>query len=301
MGDNRTLLLAKGWCRHAFIADDGIELLLPYLPDQLHSLFKISSVQILLATYDCAIVHESFDDEPWMQLLLAIPIDYDKQFANGRNSRKIHFHIDVEGSLIAYEINAAGICQVDRKLLIDLNRNENTSITPEVAFDLRNWLAERFRQDAWPDSFNRAVSPANKRLKKFWGRYNDYISGLYIKLNTFDEITTGKYKASIIVCLETEKVRPLVQALREKDQKLQGKELPEVFNKIVNEIRVAFGETIDYEEDSTSYSGYAIEVMAENSITLEQLRKFPRYSPYSLSLFEGGAPLPVEMIPKKSE
>ena len=254
----------------------------------------------MLATYDCAVVSDSFDDEPWVQILIALPVEYNKQFANGRNSRRIHFYADLNGDSKAYEVNAKSICQIERELLLDLNREEGVSLSPENIFDLKNWLSERFRQDAWPDAFNKSLAPANKRLKSFWKRYRDFITGLYIKLNTFEEIETGKYCASIIVSVEAGKMRSLIRHLREKDSSLVDKELDAVKNKVVAEIKTAFGNTIDYAKDPTSFSGEAIEVLSEESITLDQVRNFPRYSPYSLSLYEGESSLPVEMIPGKT-
>lgn len=302
MSDIRSSLLAKGWRRHTFISISGvkIEKLLSALPEKLHNDLKIPDAKVLLATYDCAIVNESFDNEPWLQILIAIPTSFNKQFANGRDSRRIHFYVESKEEQLAYEVNARGICQVERELLINLDRDVDVSISPENSFDLRNWLSERFRQDSWPDAFNRAVEPARKRLKKFWKRYNDFISGLYIKLNTFDEIDSGKYQASIIVCVESEKMQSLIKHLRETDSALSDKDIKIVLNRVVNEIKTAFGDSIEYEVDPTSHSGFAIEVMAEDSITLDQLRKFPRFSPYSLSLYDSDSSLPAEMVAGKS-
>lgn len=302
MSDNRTLLLAKGWKRHTFISisDSEIEGLLTALPKKLHEHLKTPNAKVLLATYDCAVISESFDDEPWVQILIALPVDYDKQFASGRNSRRIHFFIELNNANLAYEVNAMSICQIERELLLNLNREENITLTPESAFDLKNWISERFRQDAWPDAFNTALVPANKRLKSFWKRYKDFITGLYLKPNTFDEITSGKYRVSIIASVEAGKELSFIEHLRKKDSSLAGKNVSAAKNKIVSEIKTAFGDTIEYEKDPTSYSGDAIEVLSEEEMTVAQLRHFPRYSPYSLSLYEGDSSLPVEMIAGKS-
>lgn len=302
MRDVRSLLLAKGWGRHTFIStcEAGIEKLLSAIPDKLHAELKTPNVKVLLATYDCAVVHNSFDDEPWLQIFIAVPTKYDKKYANGRDSRRMHFSLELSDGSSEYEINARGICQIERELLIDLERDEDVSILPANAFDLKNWMSERFRQDTWPDAFNSSVRRAEKRLKSFWKRYKDFISGLYIQLNTNEELVSGKYRASIIVCVEAGKMRSLIKFLREKDKVLVDKNVPTVLNKVANEIKIAFGDSIDYEVDSTSHSGYAIEVIDEESITLAQLREFPRFSPYSLSLYDSNSSLPVEMVPGRA-
>ncbi len=299
MSDNRELLLEKGWRRHTFISTENqLDNLLAALPDKLHDLLHVKDIKIIIATYDCAVVNGSFDDEPWLQLLIAIPTGFNKQHSSGRSARRLHFYIRSDKDEIAYEVNARSICQIDRELLKSLDRDDSVGISLEYSYDLRNWLAERYRQDTWPDAFNRAVEPAEKRLKKFWKRYQEYITGLYIKLNTYDEIEEGKYKEAKIICIESEKERSFIVHLREKDNSLIGKGISEVKNKVVNEVKVAFGETVEFEEDTTNMSGYAIEILDEGSVTVDQLRKFPRYSPYSLSLYDD-APLPAEMISSK--
>lgn len=301
MDKNRTLLLSKGWKRHAFIlaSDSEIKKTLPAFPEKIHDMLQVDGIKILIATYDCAVVNDSFESEPWLQVLIALPIQFNKQFANGRDPRRIHFNINAKEADVPYEVNARGICQIDRELLLSLQRDEECSLSETDAFDLKNWLAERYRQDTWPDAFNKAIEPAGKRLKKFWKRYNDFLSGIYIQLDTFDELEEGKYQISVIICVETTQIRNLIKHLRNKDDTLKDKDVQTVYNKLVNEIKNAFGDTVDYIEDSTSSSGFAIEVMAENAMTLEQLRHFPRFSPYSLSLYDD-APLPVEMLPGRT-
>ncbi len=302
MSDNRTILLAKGWRRHTFISisDDVVEEILSDSPETFREYLRGSDVKVLIATYDCAVVHDSFEVEPWVQILVAVPVEFNKQFANGRDSRRIHFYIDAAGDLLPYEVNAKGVYQIDRELLISLDRNENVSLPKDSSYDLKNWLAERYRQDTWPDAFNSAVKPAKERLKRFWKRYEDFISGLYIKPNTFEEIVSGKYQVAIIVCVESYKFRSLIKHLREKNVDLASKELDAVLNTVASEIMSAFGDTLEYVVDPTTKSGRAIEVVGEDSIALTQLRNFSRFSPYSMSSYESDSPLPVEMMPGRS-
>ena len=136
MADNREVLLAKGWRRHTFISTDngGIDRLQSVLPEKLHEYLKTPEAKVLLATYDCAVVHDSFDIEPWVQILIAVPIEFEKGFAKGRDSRRIHFYVESEGRSLAYEINAKGICQIDRELLTVLDRDENCNLSSENTF-----------------------------------------------------------------------------------------------------------------------------------------------------------------------
>ena len=298
---SREQLLEKGWRRHSVISPshDAITALLPYLPEVVIGIASVEGAVILISTYDCAVVNPCFSGEPWVQLLVAFPADYQKKFSKGRDPRRLHFLIGRDGNSACYETNASCICQVKRDLLLEIEPDLPYLVSDSDKYDLKNWLAERFRQDTWPDAFNFALKPAEKKLKKFWVRYNDFISGMYIKLNTYDELEDGRYSVSIIVAIESGKQRKLISKVREVDKNMRDKSIDEVMARIENEVLNAFGNTVSIDEDRTKLHGKAIEIIDENVLSVHQLRHFPRFSPYSLSEFDSDAPPPVDLVPAR--
>jgi len=123
---------------------------------------------------------------------VAFPAEYKKRFSKGRDPRRLHFDIHIKGDNQNYETNASCVCQVPREVLLEIKPDFSYDIGEPSKYDLKNWLAERYRQSTWPDAFNNALRPAEKRLKRFWGRYRDYISGMYIQLNSYEEIGTDR-------------------------------------------------------------------------------------------------------------
>lgn len=277
-----------------------MEVLLPYLPDEIKKIASSPETIILISTYDCAVVSPCFDTEPWIQLLVAFPIDHIKELTNGRNPRRLHFVVRHNGKDGFFETNARCICQVDRRFLLSASPDLEYSISNSDKYDLKHWLAERFRQDTWPNAFNTALKPAKKRLKGFMKRYNNYVSGIYVKLNTYDEIASGKYSASIIIAVESGRLRGLLGHIRDKVTISAEKSIEEVLSHMESEVAMAFGNTIDIEDDPTK-SKKAVEIMDEANLTVDLQRHFPRFSPYSLSDFNSNAPLPAEMIPAKTQ
>jgi len=69
---------------------------------------------------------------------------------------------------------------------------------------------------------------------------------------------------------------------------------------IESEAITAFGDTVNINVDRTKPHGKAVEVLNEVGLTLDQLRKFPRFSPYSLSEFDSGAPLHLDILPART-
>lgn len=295
-------ILEKGWRRHSVISSyqEGTALLLPHLPEIITNIVSAEGAIILVSTYDCAVVSPCFESEPWVQLLVAFPAMHEKKYAKGRDPRRLHFTVIHEGEDLQFETNASCICQVSRELLLQIEPDTTYKVDDTAKYDLKNWLAERFRQDTWPNAFNAALKPAEKRLKRFWQRYNEYISGMYIKLNTYKEIEEGKYSASIIVAVEAEKMLGLIRKLRAIDNSLKGKPIKEVMIRLESTVISAFGNTILIDEDPTKSIGKAVEFIEEGQLSVTQLRHFPRFSPYSLSEFDSIASLPVDMVPAKT-
>ena len=298
----RIQLINKGWRRHSVISihNDALNHVLPKLPEIIQkSLSKTDSI-LLIATYDCAVVNPCFDNEPWVQLLVATPTDYQKKYANGRDPRRIHIKLAYCDQEQELEVCAAGICQIDREILCEIYPDLNYSLSESCKYDLKQWLAERYRQDTWPDSFNKAIRPANKTLKKFWKRYNDYLSGMYFKLNTYEELECEDYEAAIIVAIENKKLRSLMQVLKGANSQLEEKNINKLLDGLANEVLVALKGTIKLTPDPSNSLGISLEILEESQITVTHLRSFHRFSPYSLSEFGSNAPLPVDNLPGKS-
>jgi len=295
----RDELLKKGWRRHSVVSlsKESIDSLAAELPQKAIDKLSIEGAIVLIALYDCAVVHGSFDQEPWVQLLIAVPVVFQKQLSKGRDARRLHFYATKNGQEHSFEINACSICQVGREFLLQLNVDEFCNVDDAAKFDLKQWLAERYRQDTWPDAFNTAVSKRSKKLKKFYERYNDFVSGLYLKLDSYRELTEGKYTVAIIVAIEAGKERQLFLHMREILQDQKGKSMDELKSHFANEVLNAFGDVVIFQKDRTNtVHSVAIEVMEENQITLHHQRTFSRFSPYSLSEYGTDAPVPTEMI-----
>ncbi|MEP4149462.1 MAG: hypothetical protein ABJL54_19735 [Halioglobus sp.] len=290
-------LFERGWRRHSVIASAGnsLDSLSAHLSKSHGEICQLDGAIALVTTYDCAVIHHSFDLEPWVQLLLAFRVEPSKQFFSGRDARRLHFSVIRNGNTEYFETNASCLCQVGRSLLLELEPDSTYLIPDTEKHDLRNWLAERFRQDTWPNAFNQAVKPAEKRLKRLWVRYNKFLSGLYISLDTYDELEGRKYKVSILFLVEGGRKRELISTLRGNHKDLVEGTIDEVLQRVESDVLNAFGDTVEIIEDVTKPIGLAIEVIEEDEMTVRQLRDFSRFSPYSLSELDED-PLPAEML-----
>lgn len=294
----REVLLTNGWRRHSIISsnDPAYATFLSMLPESQKQIAIDKSAIAILATYDCAIVNPNTNSEPWLHILIAFKVNPNKQFFSGRNPRCIHFEVIDDGNIEHYETNAACIAQMERAPIVsEVNQKNSVTLTERAKFDLLNWISERFKLTTWPDNFNSALKPVDKRLKSFWKRYNEYISALYIDLNTYEEVNSDEYKISIIIALENNKQRNFIKKVRELNQN-QNLNIDEANSIVENEVANIFKNCIEINEDRTNSSKLAIKIIEEKSITLHQLRSFYRFSPYSLSELNTEASLPLDII-----
>ncbi len=296
--NNRETLFSQGWGRHSCILIDSnlSEWLTTLLPENVKYLASEGHI-LIISTYDCAVINNDFTSEPWVNVLFATPIDsIKKEYENGRNERKLHFAINVDGNEQYFEVVAASIFQFERNKLLELKKLDDYLIEEHASFSLKHWLAERFRRDVWPDAFNNSLKIAQKRLKNYYKRTNEFVSGIYLCLDTWNEKPEHeKYSIKAIVVVEAGKLRGFRENIRKKNKGLQHANMDKIDIHIINELKEALGDTVDWVKDPTSPLKIALDIKPENNLTLTNLREFRRLNPYALSDEIINAPMPAEM------
>ncbi|RLA02445.1 MAG: hypothetical protein DRQ47_06795, partial [Gammaproteobacteria bacterium] len=250
---DREYLKNKGWRRHSVIShnNDGIAVICEMLPENIQTLLAQEGAIAIISTYDCAVVSTDFDGEPWVQLLVAFPTKLNKGFVSCRHPRRLHVLINIDSEKHNFEVNAVGICQIERRVLLDFEPSNEFKLPKITKEHLNYWIAERFRQETWPDAFNASLRSAERRLKRFYNRYNQFVPAMYIRLNRYDELKYEKYEISIILSVEVGCLRALLNEMRKRHAGLRGKSIDEVYNYIASDVTRAFGDTVKFIPDPT--------------------------------------------------
>lgn len=190
--DKRIGWLSAGWKRGAFVRLDANRELLKELPPKLQdSIAEKDTVCIVPILYDCALVEECFEKEPWAQVLVVWKTTLDGNFSHAKNPRRLHIEAVYEGEPVFFEINALSFAQIDRERLLEATPDKNLSWSKGALPMLLDWVAERYRQATFPDNFNQRLYPSKRLLDKVYKDqlFCDYSSGIYIRLDTFDELS----------------------------------------------------------------------------------------------------------------
>jgi hypothetical protein len=182
----------KGWARGSFVDLKAHPELILLMPEKLQ--IKINENQqvfLIPILYDCALIEESFEKEPWAQVVLCCGCDIpDGNFKFGKNSRKIDFPIFIDGVETYQRIEAIGFCQLEREQLLLATPDKNVTWPDKGLEQLLNWISERYRQPTFPDEWNQRLAKQKKQLDKLCKNqaFINNCSGLYFDISPFSEI-----------------------------------------------------------------------------------------------------------------
>lgn len=282
---NREQWLEKGWARGAFVDLKAHPALLDLLPIQLQAtISEQSQAYSIPLLYDCSLIEECFTREPWAQVLICWPCAQDGgdgNFKFGKNPRKIHFPINIDGIEQYFHAEAIGFYQFERKILLTATPLTNFSWPNKGLYQLLNWVAERYNQPTFPDEWNTRMDTKKKQLGRLWKKeaFVNNCSGLYFNITPFEEITkTENYtlKAYLVV-----------------SSTLTGKEHRQFVNNHEDELLQQLRSTV---ANIPHITIELIDTIKEDQFTKAMERDFQRWQLEHLSYKDvDNAPLPAEL------
>ena len=285
--NDRDVWLSAGWERGSIIPithDHDISALLhKKIKDEIERHPVSYLIPIL---YDCALIDDDFDAEPWVQLLVCWPIDRaDGNYKFGKNPRKYHFEILIDDVPTCLEVSALGICQIERELLLaHCVPSENIKWGQNGLSRILHWVSERYKQPTFPDEWNNRKDVARKLFEKFSKDtlFNDFCSGVYVNITPFEEIGTDDiYNVNVYLSIPEDVVSD-GRAL----QKFNKEISPVLIEKVGSAFKIMPNVNIGN-----------VDTLVEGEFTKETERKYKRMSLeyYSFKRNPEG-PLPAETI-----
>ena len=232
---------------------------------------------VLVCSHDCDLVHESLDQEPAAELLIARayePDEADGVYLHGRNPRLLQFRYPEDGGQL-FEIRPFERWLVKREELRDIAPREDWSLSADLRLILASWLARRFRRTALPDAFNDRLRSARSKIRDALKKGSEQISGIYLGIDRDTELDADlDYEATLTVLMKVEDFQ--VPERR--------KRAWEILNKISEAIRGCSGVHL---ADPL--------VLSEESFSLDDLRNSHRLdTDEDLSQRTPGHPLPPD-------
>jgi hypothetical protein len=175
----------------------------------------------VIASQDCDICCDSYEEEPMFEVVLArqLPDDSeDGNFFSGKNPRRLQMRIERLGTESLYELNINERLPVPRSFLAEAQDQPSGSLSAGDLVVFRRWLGRRYYRSAFPTEFNERCRPAQIFAAEKLKKQGKLITSVYLQLDPRYEELDGSQKYRVFVHLtvlpETaNSPEPLEQAL----------------------------------------------------------------------------------------
>jgi hypothetical protein len=200
---DREALISQGWSIGSFINIALSDDLFSHLPGQTQGLVGERCFLVPLL-YDCALLSEDFDAEPWVQCVLINECQINNTYGLARDPRKYHFPVH-EGTEGAYfEAIAAGIVQIPRLAALSGSLQNNIEWPEGGLARLLAWITQRINQSAFPDEWNKRTAVKKSKFKRIWSNadFCSHCSDVLLKIEPFHHLDSHEdYTVSIFVVI----------------------------------------------------------------------------------------------------
>jgi hypothetical protein len=162
----------------------------------------------IVISQDCDVVHHSYSDEPFIEIIRATFVERsDGSLQSAKSYRKLHLELVATDSHKPFQLSIHERGLIDRRLLEKYGPSKDLTVLPDDIRLLANWIAQRYRRDSFPDEFMRRISEkkGKKRFKTLLEKQGILITGIFLLLNSFEELTIGTpYEVTIYATVRTQ-------------------------------------------------------------------------------------------------
>jgi hypothetical protein len=227
---------------------------------------RIDSELWLVLSQDCDLVHDSFQREPFVELLRFQLCTEDEGAGNrwGKSPRKYSFEESNGNGRISYIASIHDRVLVDRRYLAEYSPSRN--IGSEQVRRIARWVSQRYVRAAFPDEFVRRISKAVNKTRDKLKNKADLVTGIYVLVEDVEHPVDRDY--GIVIWF----------AMREED--FQVSEKRNVAQTVVDLVEAAFG-------GSDGIVVEAAELRSEADISLDDLLRLRRWDFDDLTLRSG--------------
>lgn len=187
---------------------------------------------LILVSHDCDITHVSLAAEPSVELLAARLLPEgktDSLLFHGRNPRRLHFSVMIDGSPQAAEARAHERFAIGRTWLANQGPDSSRLCDERTIDEIVSWLIKRYSRTAFPDTFDARRKKAQRPIARALQTNGKNIREVFIAMNSWGELPGGvPYQIHVVATMEADafgdatKRGQAQQALDVMEEKLQA-------------------------------------------------------------------------------
>jgi hypothetical protein len=178
------------------------------VPDGILPTSVTTDGKLIVLSHDCDLVNESYEAEPYVEFLVAIPKetkDRNGVLFNGKNPRKLQFLAQVNGEERLYEIDIHAKYRVERRILEKGSKDTSIIIRERDVMIIAKWASRRYSRPSVPSAFMDRISPVKDKIFKKMKRDGEHIGHVLLAFNTVEELADDKpYRVILWVAVDPE-------------------------------------------------------------------------------------------------
>jgi hypothetical protein len=176
------------------------------LPDGILPASVTTGRKLIVLSHDCDLVNESYEAEPYVELLVAVPKETKHRnglLFNGRNPRKLQFLAQENGEERLYEIDIHAKYRVERRILEKGSRDASITIRQRDVATIAKWASRRYSRPSLPSAFMDRIKPVKDKILRKMKRDGEDIVHVALAFNTVEELANDKpYRVFLWIVVE---------------------------------------------------------------------------------------------------
>lgn len=177
----------KQWYQFATFSPDECPEAVMAIPEECHG----EGFLYIVLTHSCSVCREDFIQEPFVECIVARPIDEPRpSYLNRKHRRYLDLEININKEKQWYSLKIIDRYFIDRKLLQSKFPSEQAILDKNNQDSLLRWIVHRYNAPAFPDDIDRAITKQlhkkiEKKIRQL--KHHDIIMGVYFRLGLPEE------------------------------------------------------------------------------------------------------------------
>ena len=199
-------LMELGWRQGALLGQRLALLAWNHAPNRVDS---AEQDYLVVTSHDCDILNRSLTKEPLVEVLRArVPDAAAGQRGHhsaGRNPRALRLsEVTVRGEAIALDLSVHDRWEIPRELLME--EAPAARLPGRKRRLMAEWLAKRYIRAAFPTAFDARWRGESKAWRKLLKRHSHWIQGVYLRLDTHDELAGSvPYRCDLLLAMPADR------------------------------------------------------------------------------------------------
>jgi hypothetical protein len=198
----RAQLLDRGWRQGSVLpAEPTLREALVLDPFARNNCLPDGSFWLIISSQDCNVIAESFEVEPTVEVVLALPIERARSdYQYGRHPRELHVQLETREGAQAISLHVRDRGQIERRHLLTCSPDSAVALSGSGVRQIAGLFAGRYDRAAFPDAFETRFDRAKRSIRRALENNFDKIQDVLLVVDPLSELSQDEpYKLYVYI------------------------------------------------------------------------------------------------------